>query len=178
MQRIYSSGNLPLWHCHWILLCWQLALNKKKRIPKIQGISNPRLFVQKYLRSVFQDKKMCPKNSLCFPTKSHLKRQGSKNIHPKSCFGNAPPNSPRCPFKKHPSTAGCKCLGIFSFCLSSWPSWWVRGSKFAICTDWLIRKLGNHNYLFWLRSWWLITEQIRIMNMNALLMRLYRTILT
>lgn len=42
-----------------------------------------------------------------------------------------------------------------------------QSPQFASCTDWLIRKFSNHNHLFWVHGWWLITKQIGIMKMNA-----------
>lgn len=78
--------------------------------------------------------------------------------------------SPLFSINTHPPPRLCKCLGIYSICLSSWPLTMVKlgqSPQFASCTDWLIRKFSNRNHRFWVRGWWLRTKQIRIMNMNA-----------
>ena len=116
-------------------------------------------------------------------SKGRLKRQGIERTYTRKLTKRSPLFPWPFSINTHPPPRLCKCLGIYSICLSSWPLTMVKlgqSPKFASCTDWLTRKFSNHNHRFWVRGWWLRTKQIRIMKMNAVHVNvcLYRTILT
>lgn len=114
-------------------------------------------------------------------SKGRLKRQGIERTHTRELTKLSPLFPWPFSINTHPPPQLCKCLGIYSICLSSWPLTMVKlgqSPQFASCTDWLIRKFSNHNHRFWVRGWWLRTKQIRIMNAVHVNVWLYRTILT